>query len=166
MRMELIQPFLSAMDAILAEAVQSPVKVGEVAMEEEGYRRKGLAALVNIRGEIEGRIIVDIEPQAAVKVASFLAGTEVTETEEIVRETVCELANMMIGNAITLLNDRGFRFKVFPPEVHTLEQCEKAGQDSEAMFLCFETPYGNVFMNIAVRYLQRRRRERSALVTS
>ena len=166
MKMELIQPFLSAMDAVLAEAMKSPVKVAEVAMEEEGYRRKGLAAFINIRGEIEGRVIVDMDPEAAAEVASFLAGTEVEESEEIVRETVCELANMMIGNAVTLLNDRGFRFKVFPPEVHTLEQCEKTGQDSEAMVLCFETPSGNVYMNIAVRYLQRRRRERSAMVTT
>ena len=43
--------------------------------------------------------------------------------EPIVPETVCELANMVIGNAVTQLNDRGFQFKVLPPELLTEEQC-------------------------------------------
>ena len=47
---------------------------------------------------------------------------------------------MVIGNAVTQLNDRGFQFKVYPPSVLTDEQCAKAGQDSEATILCFETP--------------------------
>ena len=67
---------------------------------------------------------------------------------------------MVIGNAVTQLNDAGFHFKVLPPEVLTQEQCEKAGQDSEATILCFETPGGNVHLNIAMQYLQRRNGER------
>jgi hypothetical protein len=43
----------------------------------------------------------------------------------------------------------------------TQEQCEKAGQDSEATILCFETPGGNVHLNIAMQYLQRRTGERT-----
>ncbi|MFY9531006.1 MAG: chemotaxis protein CheX [Candidatus Acidiferrales bacterium] len=163
MKMELIQPFVNAMDAVLAETLQSSPKIVDLTMEEEGYRRKGLAALIQIRGEIEGRIILDMEGRTAAQVASILSGSEVEESEDIVRETVCELANMVIGNAVTLLNDRGFRFKVFPPEVHQLEQCEKAGQDSEALILCFETEGGNVYMNIAMRYLKRRSRERATV---
>ncbi len=46
----------------------------------------------------------------------------VAESEQVVRETVCELANMVIGNSVTLLNDQGFRFKVFPPEIHMSEE--------------------------------------------
>jgi CheY-specific phosphatase CheX len=71
---------------------------------------------------------------------------------------------MVIGNAVTQLNDGGFQFKVFPPEIVTQEQSEKAGQDSEATILCFETPSGNVYLNIAMKYLQRRARERSPVV--
>jgi CheY-specific phosphatase CheX len=73
---------------------------------------------------------------------------------------------MVIGNAVTQLNDRGFQFKVFPPQVLTEEQCAAAGKDSEATILCFETPSGNVHLNISMRYHQRRSRERSAVVVS
>src|SRR6266852_1243678 len=148
--------------AVLAETLQSPTKIGDLTLEQETYRRKGLAALILIKGEIEGRVILDLDPAVAVKVAGYLAGAEVQESEQIVSETVCEVANMVIGNSITLLNDQGFRFKVFPPEIHTSEEGLAGSQDTEAMVLCFETPAGNVYMNIAMRYPQRRRRERSA----
>ena len=177
MKMDLIHPFISAMDAVLAETVQSAPKIADLSMDEEGYRRKGTAALITLRGEIEGRVILDMEAITAARIAALLAGQElagqenagqenIQESEEIVRETVLELANMVTGNAVSLLNDRGFRFKVFPPEVHTLEQCEKAGKDSEAMVLSFETPAGNVYMNIAMKYLRRRNHERIAVAES
>ena len=140
MRMDLIQPFIGSLDAVLAEMMKEPAKIADLAMEEEGYRRKGLAAVVMFKGQIEGRIVLDMEPPAAAQVAGFLAGGEVDPSEPIVPEAVCELANMVIGNAVTQLNDRGFQFKVMPPEVLTEEQCAGAGQDSEATILCFETP--------------------------
>ena len=128
MKMDLIQPFISAVDAVLAETLQSPVTVSDLAMEDEGYRKRGVAARIEFKGEIEGRVILDVEPRAAVRVASNMSGEEVAESEQIVRETVCELANMVIGNAVTLLNDRGFKFKVFPPSIHLEEQIPNAGR--------------------------------------
>jgi chemotaxis protein CheX len=160
MRMDLIQPFIGSLDAVLAEMMKAPAKIVDLTMEEEGYRRRGTAAAVSFKGQIEGRVILDMEPGAAAQVASYLAGGEVDPSATIVTETVCELANMVIGNAVTQLNDAGFHFKVLPPEVLTQEQCEKAGQDSEATILCFETPGGNVHLNIAMQYLQRRTGER------
>jgi chemotaxis protein CheX len=163
MKMELIQPFIGSLDAVLAEMMKEPAKIVDLTMEVEGYRRKGTAAVVTFRGQIEGRVILDMDPGAAAHVAGCLFGTEVDSSEPIVRETVCELANMVIGNAVTQLNDRGFQFKVLPPEVLTQEQCDKAGNDSEATVLCFETSNGRVYLNIAMKYLQRRTRERSTV---
>ncbi len=162
MRMELIQPFINSADAVFSEALQAPTKILDLTMDEEAYRRKGVAALVTIKGDIEGRIILDLAPDVAMKMAARLAGAEVPESEQVVGETVCELANMVIGNSVTLLNDQGFRFKVFPPEVHTSPEGLASTLDTEAMVLCFETPCGEVFLNIAMHYLRRRRRERDA----
>src|SRR5437016_13028294 len=163
MKMELIQPFINAADAVFAEALQAPTKIVDLTMDEETYRRKGVAAHILIKGEIEGRVILDLAPDVAMKVASHLAGAEVPESEQVVGQTVCELANMVIGNSVTLLNDQGFRFKVFPPEVHMNEAGLAGSADTEALVICIETPCGDIFLNIAMRYLHRRRAERSAV---
>lgn len=165
MRMDLIQPFIGSLDTVVAEVMKTPAKIVELTMEREGYRRQGLAAVVTFHGQIEGRIVLDMEPQAAAEVAGYLTGTAVDPTEALVPEIVCELANMVIGNAVTQLNDRGFQFKVCPPEVLGEEQCAEAGKDSEATVLCFETPHGNVYLNIAMRYHAHHTREHAPLAT-
>jgi CheY-specific phosphatase CheX len=161
--MELIQPFINAADAVFAESLQAPTKIADLTMDEDTYRRKGVAALIAIKGDIEGRVILDLAPEVAMRVASHLAGGPLQESEQVVRETVCELANMVIGNSVTLLNDQGFRFKVFPPEIHMSEQGLAGSVDTEAMVLCIETPCGEIYLNIAMHYLHRRRREQAAV---
>jgi chemotaxis protein CheX len=108
-------------------------------------------------------VILDLSPDVAMKVASQLAGTEVEASDQVVRETVCEMANMVIGNSVTLLNDQGFHFKVFPPEIHIDETGLAGSADTEALVICIETPCGNVYLNIAMHYLHRRRQERNAV---
>jgi chemotaxis protein CheX len=157
MKMELIQPFINAADAVLAETLQSPARMDGVSMDEEAYRRKGTASLVTIKGDIEGRIIFDIDARTAAKVASRLSGETMPESDEVSRETVCELANMVIGSAVTALNDQGFQFKINPPVIHTDELGEKSSEEQESVVMCFDTGSGSVFMNIAMRYNRRRR---------
>ena len=166
MKMDLIQPFVGSLDTVLAEMMREPAKIADLMMEEEGYRRKGLAAEVTFKGQIEGRIILDMEPSAAAKVAAFLAGAEVDPAEPIVPEAVCELANMVIGNSVTLLNDQGYKFKVFPPEIHMNDEGLAGSRDTEAMVLAIETSCGNIYLNIAMHHLTRRRRERDSVPLS
>ena len=162
MKMELIQPFINAADAVLAETLQCNTRVGDMSMEEEAYRRKGVAAVVQVYGDIEGRVIFDIDAPTATVIASRLAGEPVQPSDQLVNETVCELANLVIGNAVTSLNDRGFRFKIRPPAMHSDDLGFTGNEETEALVMVFDTPAGNVFMNIAMHYNRRRRGEELA----
>jgi len=164
MKMELIQPFINAADAVLAQGLQCPMSIGNLSMEEEAYRRKGMAALIWITGDIEGRIIFDLDPETAVRVASKFAGTDLPESDELIKETVFELANQVIGNAVTFLNDQGCNFRVHPPVLHTSDHGAKSSEDTEALVICFETGSGNVYMNIALRYSHTHKSEKAAAV--
>ena len=164
MRMELIQPFINSADAVLAQGLQTPISIENLSMEEEAYRKNGIAAEVLFTGEIEGRIIFDVDQGPAVQLATLLAGVAVSETDDLVSEAVCELANQIIGNAITALNDQGFHFHVRPPTLHTSEQGSKSSEDTEALVMCFNTSSGNVYMNVALRYHPCGVPERAAVV--
>ncbi|MEP6643129.1 MAG: chemotaxis protein CheX [Acidobacteriaceae bacterium] len=154
MKLELIQPFINAADAVLAQGLKTPMSIGHLSMEQEAYRRRGMAALVRLTGDIEGRVIFDLDPATAVCLASGFSGMELTESDGLVREAVCELANQVIGNAVATLNDQGFHFRVHPPALLDEECGPKSTHDTEALVLCFETASGSAFMNIALRYHQ------------
>ncbi len=156
MRIELIQPFINAADAVLADMMQGRVQITQVAMEEGAYRRHGVAASVAIHGDIEGHIIFDLETEAAACIARVLTGGSEELNDQIAAETASELANMIVGNAVTLLNDQGHHFKVLPPELHTAEHGYAGTSQSEALVMCFDTPGGKVYLNVALDYSSRR----------
>lgn len=118
MNMELIQPFINSLDAVISETMHCTAHVADVTMEDGSYQRTGVAALVVLSGDIEGRIILDMDAATASQVASDLSEIVGVPTEETTREIVCELTNMVIGNSVTQLNDRGYKFKVHPPELY------------------------------------------------
>ena len=140
MKMELIQPFINSADAVLAQSLECETRVGDVSMEEETYRRRGIAAIVEINGDIEGRIILDTDAKTAMHVAAHLAGGEVHASDELIRETVCELANMVIGNAITSLNDQGFRFKITHRQLHLAEKGLEGNEEKQPSHQHFQLP--------------------------
>jgi CheY-specific phosphatase CheX len=153
MNMDLIQHFINACDSVLAQALHRPIQIGNLSMEQDAYRSKGIAAMIALSGEIEGRVIFDVDPTAAAHLTSVLYGIEKPESEEQIRETIAELANQVIGNAVATLNDAGFRFKVHPPDTQHSDG-NAISVDTEALVIRFETSNGSVFMNIAVRYGQ------------
>jgi chemotaxis protein CheX len=163
MRMDLIQPFINSADAVLSQGLQSPTSIENLSMEEEAYRRKGVAAEVCLTGDIEGSIIFDADHPTASLLATRLSGAEGPASDDLVREAVCELANQVIGNAVTTLNDQGFHFRVHPPSLHTSERGSKSSEDVEALVICFSTEGGKVFMNVALKYHLRRAMDRAAV---
>src|ERR1700675_1253847 len=110
MKMELIQPFINSLDAVIAETMGCSAEIADVSMEEGNYQSTGVAALVGITGEIEGRVILDMDTAAGAHAAAELTGGTVERADAAARETVCELTNMVIGNAVTELNNIGFKF--------------------------------------------------------
>lgn len=165
MRMDLIQPFINSADAVLAESLQSATRIDDLTMEEEVYRRHGVAAMIAVTGDIEGRMIFDMKQDVALKIASRAAGCSVDDIDEaerelVAREAICEMANQVIGNAVTVLNDEGYQFKVHPPSVHTDERGVHGSEDTEALVMRFSTDEGEFFMNIAMRYNRRRKGEK------
>jgi chemotaxis protein CheX len=160
MKMELIQPFINAADAVLSQTLACPVNVTDIAMDEDAYLRRATASMVEITGDIEGRVIFDVEDRAAMRVAATLSGMELEHDPQLVRETVAELANMVIGNAVTSLNDQGFAFRVHPPVEHPAATGFRGSEDIEALVMDFTSPAGSVVMNVAIRYNRRRRADR------
>ena len=150
MNMELIQPFINSLDAVISEMMRCSARIADVTMEDGSYQRTGIAALVLLSGDIEGRIILDMDADAASHVTSELSAIAGVPSEETTRDIVCELTNMVIGNTVTQLNNRGFKFRVHPPKLFMIDVGPGGTLHGETVLLRFELPKGAVFLNIEV----------------
>ena len=162
MKMELIQPFINAADAVLSETLACPVTVSDITMEEEAYRRHATAALIEISGDIEGHVIFDVDTATALKVASGLAGTEVNQTRRFCVKPSPNLPIWSLAMPSPLSTTRDFASKSIPRSTTRRPPAFAARRRSRLLVMNFASSAGSVFVNISMRYNRRRHADQNA----
>ncbi len=151
MRVEYINPFVESSFNVLREVLQSDVKRGELYLKSTSIPVMGVAAIVGLAGDVEGRVLFDMDKPTALRVASVMNGENLPELDDLVKATITELANMITAQAVTKLHELGFRFDLTPPAIFTGENMEVHDQDVEALIVPMEVPQGRIEINVAIR---------------
>jgi len=151
MRVEYINPFVEAAYNIIKEVLQTDVERKDLYLKKTTQPVMGVAALVGLAGDVEGRVLIDMSQETAMKIASTMNGEELTSMDELVKATITELANMITAQAVTKLFDLGFKFDLTPPSIITGENMSVSNADVEALIVPLEMPQGLVEINVAIR---------------
>jgi chemotaxis protein CheX len=152
MRVEYINPFVEAAFSILKEVLNTDVKRGDLYLKSTTMSIMGVAALVGLAGDVEGRVLFDMTKDTALKIASVMNGEQFTTLDELAKATITELANMITAQAVTKLHDLGFKFDLTPPALFSGENMEISNREVEALIVPMELgPNGKIEINVAVR---------------
>lgn len=151
MRVEYINPFVEAAYNILKEVLGCEVNRGELFLKSSSTPVLGVAALVGLAGDVEGRVLFDMNRPTAISIASVMNGEELKTLDELGKATITELANMITAQAVTKLHDLGFKFDLTPPAIFTGDNMEVSMSQVEALIVPMELPYGKVEINVAIR---------------
>ncbi len=151
MRVEYINPFVESAFNVMKEVLQCDVKRGELYLKSTSMPVMGVAAIVGLAGDVEGRVLFDMDRPTALKIASAMNNEEITTMDDLAKATITELANMITGQAVTKLHELGFKFDLTPPAIFTGENMEISNQDVEALIVPMETPQGKIEINVAIR---------------
>ena len=151
MRVEYINPFSEAAYNILSQDLSEDIKRGDLYLKSTCMPVMGVAAIVGLAGDVEGRVIFDMTLDTALKIASATNGEEMSEFDELARATITELANLITAQAVTKLHDLGFKFDLTPPALFTGENMKISNNDIEALIVPMTAPQGRVEINVAIR---------------
>jgi chemotaxis protein CheX len=154
MRVEYINPFVEATYNVLKEVTQVEVKRGDLYLKNSSMQIMGVAALVGLAGDVEGRVLFDMTKETALKVVSIMNGGEkFASLDEMAKATITELANMITGQAITKLHDLGFKFDLTPPALFSGDNMEISNtMEVEALIVPMELDaIGKIEVNVVVR---------------
>ncbi|MDR1858355.1 MAG: chemotaxis protein CheX [Treponema sp.] len=158
MRVEYINPFVESAFSILKEVMNSEVKRGEIFLKPTSMAIKGVAALVGLAGDVEGRVLFDMSKETALYVSGTMNQETFTVFDELAKATIQELANMITAQAVTKLHDLGFKFDLTPPALFTGENMEVSTNlgDVEALIVPMELGGENrIEVNVAIRERQK-----------
>lgn len=157
MRVEYINPFVETSYRILKEVLGGiEVKRGDLYLKSAAMPVMGVAALVGLAGDVEGRVLFDMTLETALNVASKMNGETLPEFDELAKATISELANLITAQAVTKLQELGFKFDLTPPVLFAGQNMEVAalggtGQNVEALIVPLVTECGKVEVNVAIR---------------
>ena len=151
MRVEYINPFSEAAYNILSQVLSEDIKRGDLYLKSTCMPVMGVAAIVGLAGDVEGRVIFDMTLDTALKIASAMKNEELAEFDELARATITELANLITAQAVTKLHDLGFKFDLTPPALFTGENMKISNNDIEALIVPMTAPQGRVEINVAIR---------------
>ncbi len=155
MRVEYINPFVESAYNVLSEVLQTEVNRGELYLKSAAMPMLGVAMIVGLAGDVEGRVLFDMKLETGLAVASAMLTSmdmePVEELNDMARATLTELANMITGQAVTKLHDLGFRFDLTPPAIFSGQNMEVSDPNFEALIVPMELPQGKIEINVAVR---------------
>ena len=156
MRVEYINPFVEAAFNVLKEVLGTDIKRGDLYLKSTTMQIQGVAALVGLAGDVEGRVLFDMTKATALAVASGMNGEEMKVLDDLVKATITELANMITAQAVTKLHDLGFKFDLTPPALFTGDNMEISNTlEVEALIVPMEIgpggKDGKIEINVVIR---------------
>jgi chemotaxis protein CheX len=158
MRVEYINPFVEAAFNVLKEVLNTDVKRGDLFLKSTNMAIQGVAALVGLAGDVEGRVLFDMTKESALFVVSAMNGEEFKTMDDMAKATIQELANMITAQAVTKLHDLGFKFDLTPPALFTgdnMEVSSNFGKEVEALIVPMQLgaggKNGKIEINVVIR---------------
>lgn len=150
MRYTYIRPFVDAAQTILEQVLSARVVAGEPQLAANTVASRGVAAISGITGEAEGRLLLDMSSECALRIAEVMNAEELPELDELGKDTLAELTSMITGRAVSILNDAGHQLKVSPPTLLVGDNLTVSGPELETLVVPLETPFEVVMVNLAI----------------
>jgi len=150
MRYEYVQPFVSSAQEVLEKVLSGTTSAGKVDLSPIPVSSRGVAAIVGVTGEGEGRVLFEMSLHTALAITTEMNDEPQAELSSLTKDTLSELASMMTGRAVSILNDRGYKLRVSPPTLISGDNVSIFDSDLEALVVPLETAHGEVVVNVAL----------------
>ena len=108
MNADFINPFLMSATKIMQEICQTEMKIGKPYVKTTEFENESVAVMIGITGELKGQVIMAVEFNKALDVASKMMMSI---------SAISELGNMIMGNAATIFSTKGYVIDITPPSV-------------------------------------------------
>lgn len=151
MRVEFIAPFVDATIKILNETLSVQAERGGISLKKSMAASDCFSVSFGLSGDVEGTVLFDIPEKTAFEFSAIMNCSPIEIMQPIVRDTLAELMNMIMGRTVTLLNEKGFRFNLTPPAIYWGNGIKPDSIDIETMVVPVDTVHGDFNISVAMR---------------
>ncbi len=114
---EHVNIFLMAATKVISEACNVSPHVGKPYLRDSHFTDDSVVIMIGVTGEIQGQVMLVFKKEVALSIASKMMFMEVTQLDEISTSAICELGNMIMGNASTVFSTKNVGIDITPPSM-------------------------------------------------
>lgn len=149
MRYEYIEPFVSSAMKVLDTFLESDIAKGSCTLVQAESISEEISVVVRLKGDSEGSMMLNMPSETALSVSNAIFREHFESLNSSGVDSLLELANMIAGNAASVLNNMGFDIRVQPPEL-IVKGKRAALITGEAFQIPFFTEFGEITMNASI----------------
>lgn len=155
MRVEHIQPFVSAAAFVLKQELNVDIERGELSIAETDYTTKEITVLIGVTGELEGTVLFGATEEMAMNIVYELTGERKVFYDETSESAIAELGNVISGRATALFEDQGVKCTISPPTVITGRGTIISSVNMTRLVIPLRTPMGELDVAVSLRETNR-----------
>lgn len=114
---EFVNPFLISASKILKDMCFIDAKIGKPYIRDKNIDDDNVIIMLGITGQIRGQVMIIMNRLAACDIASKMIMMPVEQIDELSGSAICELGNMILGNAATVFSTKGIAIDITPPSL-------------------------------------------------
>lgn len=114
------------------------------------FTTEDLTAVIGVSGNLQGNVLYGFSNGSAYEVVSVMMGENVTELDEIALSALGEIANMITGNASTILSSQGYTCDISPPVIVEPAGSRFTTTGGQAILVRFSSDLGELNIRIAL----------------
>src|SRR5205807_1117774 len=109
--------FRDSTSAMLQQIVGPVDEMEAMSMNATPLAGRDVTTVIDLDGQARGRVIFDMDSTTAVRIAGRLLEEPPPLMTPLAESAISELASMIIGHAISAINDQGTRIHMEPPVI-------------------------------------------------
>jgi len=147
-----VNPFIQAAMDVVKQITGIDVRRGHLSYREKPEPSFGVSIIVGIYGFLTGQVVYSMKQDLAEKLVDKMLGEKSPSDRKILFvDTLGELANMITGNATSLLSkEKDFTLKITIPAIATGNNLSISLIPKPALVLGLYTQYGPIEINVAL----------------
>jgi chemotaxis protein CheX len=150
---QFINPFIDAGMSVVKQISGIDVRRGHLAYKGQPQPSYGVSIIIGVYGYLSGQVVYSMKTEVADKlVDKMLGGTIYPQERKILfLDTLGELANMITGNAASILSSKkDLSLKITTPVIATGENINVSLAAKPTLVLGLYTQYGPVEISVAL----------------
>lgn len=143
-------PFLQAMDEVLATFGIKDVKRKSIQFKENMFTNMDITAVLGLIGEVRGNISYSFSADMAKKIAGAMMGVSVPEIDEMAKSAISELSNLITGKGCKILSEADILTDFTTPSLIIGEDIYFLISTVKTLAIDLEAKIGEIQMNIGL----------------